>query len=128
VDIFEKVSVLFNSSGYVVNSAIDGAIQMKSYLEGNPQLQLGLNEDLVVGRRGGPGMILDDCNFHECVDLKEFEDFKRLLIKPPDGEFVVMNYRITGDYQTPFRIFPFVEELGPYKIEFTIKIRACFPA
>eukprot|EP00362_Geleiidae_sp_MMETSP1317_P001641 CAMPEP_0201282994 /NCGR_PEP_ID=MMETSP1317-20130820/7237_1 /ASSEMBLY_ACC=CAM_ASM_000770 /TAXON_ID=187299 /ORGANISM="Undescribed Undescribed, Strain Undescribed" /LENGTH=50 /DNA_ID=CAMNT_0047597573 /DNA_START=1 /DNA_END=150 /DNA_ORIENTATION=+ len=50
-------------------------------------------------------MILDDCNFHECVDLKEFEDFKRLLIKPPDGEFVVMNYRITGDYQTPFRIF-----------------------
>ena len=34
--------------GYVLNSTIDGCIQMKSYLSGNPGLRLALNEDLVV--------------------------------------------------------------------------------
>ena len=31
VDVFEKISVLFNSSGYVINSSIEGCIQMKYY-------------------------------------------------------------------------------------------------
>lgn len=50
VDIIEKLTVLFNSNGYVVNSAIDGTIQMTSYLSGNPELRLALNEDLVIGK------------------------------------------------------------------------------
>lgn len=29
VDIYEKISITFNSNGYVLNSAIDGTIQMK---------------------------------------------------------------------------------------------------
>ena len=33
VDIVEKLSITFNSSGYVQNSAIDGSIQVKSYLK-----------------------------------------------------------------------------------------------
>ena len=44
------MTVLFNSNGYIVNSAIDGFIQMKSYLLGNPELRLAFNDDLVVGR------------------------------------------------------------------------------
>ena len=56
--------------------------------------------------------MLDDCNFHECVDLRDFEAMKTLTINPPDGEFLVMNYRINGDYATPFRIYPFVDELS----------------
>ena len=50
VDIFEKLSVLFNSNGEVINSSIDGVIQMKSYLRGNPGLRLVLNDDLHVGQ------------------------------------------------------------------------------
>lgn len=46
VDIFEKLTVMFNSNGYVINSSIDGVIQMKSYLLGNPELRLVLNDDL----------------------------------------------------------------------------------
>jgi AP-4 complex subunit mu-1 len=41
---------LFNSNGMVINAAIDGVIQMKSYLIGNPELRLVLNNDLTVGR------------------------------------------------------------------------------
>ncbi|CAG9311558.1 unnamed protein product [Blepharisma stoltei] len=129
VDILEKVSVLFNSNGYILNSAIDGCIQMKSYLKNNPQLRLALNDDLVIGRNNGNygSTVLDDCNFHECVNSNEFNEFKILTINPPDGEFVVMNYRIRGDYQTPFRIFPFVEVLTPYKLELLVKVKSCFP-
>merc|ERR1711920_84858 len=44
-----------------------------------------------------------------------------------DGEFSVMNYRITGDFRVPFRIFPFVEQQASHKIEITIKVRADIP-
>lgn len=29
---------------------------------------------------------LDDCKFHECVDLTEFERDRVIIIHPPDGE------------------------------------------
>jgi len=32
VDIFEKLTVLFNANGMMINASIDGVIQMKSYL------------------------------------------------------------------------------------------------
>jgi AP-4 complex subunit mu-1 len=128
VDVYEKITALFNVSGYLINSSIDGCIQMKSYLQENPQLKLALNEDLVVDKSsGGYGNVgLDDFNFHECVDVSEFKDYKILTINPPEGEFVLMNYRIKGEYQTPFKIFYFVDEITPYKFDFTIKIRALF--
>jgi AP-4 complex subunit mu-1 len=131
VDIFEKINITFNSSGYVMNSSIDGTIQMKSYLAGNPSLRLALNEELVVGKGTGGGNFgaveIDDCNFHECVNTETFESEKTLTFLPPDGEFTVMNYRITSDFRTPFRIFPFFELVSPHKIELIIKIRADIP-
>jgi AP-4 complex subunit mu-1 len=128
VDIIERLTVLFNSNGYVVNSAIDGSIQMKSFLSGNPELRLALNEDLVIGKGGAYGsVVLDDCNFHECVHLDEFESSRTLHFFPPDGEFVVLNYRVTADFRCPFRIYPTIEETGPYKIEMTVMIRADIP-
>jgi len=65
VDILERLTVLFNANGFVLNSTIDGCIQMKSYLSGNPGLRLALNEDLVIGKENasGYGVVLDDCNF-----------------------------------------------------------------
>jgi hypothetical protein len=39
------------AQGYVLTSEIDGTIQMKSYLTGNPEIKVGLNEDLAVGVR-----------------------------------------------------------------------------
>ena len=63
------------------------------------------------------GVVLDDCNFHDCVNTNEFELNKTIRINPPDGEFAVMNYRVTSDFQAPFRVFPFIEELSSYKFE-----------
>ena len=103
---------------------------MKSYLTGNPLLRLALNEDLVIGKNnaGAYGsVVLDDCNFHECVHLDEFETGRTLHFLPPDGEFAVLNYRITADFRTPFKLYPSLEESGTYKIDAIVVIRADIP-
>ncbi|KAG6543758.1 hypothetical protein Mapa_014942 [Marchantia paleacea] len=136
VDIIEKISVTFNAAGYILTSEIDGTIQMKSYLSGNPEIRVALNEDLSIGRNeygggfgGGVGMvILDDCNFHESVRLDDFETDHYLTLVPPDGEFPVMNYRMTQEFKPPFKVFPVIEEAGPFKAEIVLKVRADFPA
>ena len=128
VDVLEKLTVLFNSNGYIMNSSLEGCIQMKSFLKNNPQLQLAFNDDLeIIKVNAYANMGLDDFNFNESVNASEFKDSKILIINPPDGEFVVMNYRIKGDYQTPFRIFPFIEESTQYKFDFNLKIKSLFP-
>lgn len=71
---------------------------MKSYLNGNPPLRLALNEDLVIGKGENGRVVLDDCNFHDCVNTNEFDMNRTLRIQPPDGEFVVMNYRVTSEF------------------------------
>ena len=52
---------------------------------------------------------------------------KILRISPPDGEFTLMNYRVNGDFQVPFRIFPFVDESQPYSLELILKIKNTIP-
>ncbi|KAK1287526.1 hypothetical protein QJS10_CPB19g01523 [Acorus calamus] len=136
VDIIEKISVTFSSSGYILTSEIDGTIQMKSYLTGNPEIRLALNEDLSIGRTGasvydynsssGGVVILDDCNFHESVHLDSFDVDRTLTLVPPDGEFAVMNYRMTQEFKPPFRINALIEEAGALKAEVILKIRADF--
>ncbi|XP_022848821.1 AP-4 complex subunit mu-like [Olea europaea var. sylvestris] len=139
VDIIEKISVTFSSSGYILTSEIDGTIQMKSYLTGNPEIRLALNDDLSIGRGGrsiydhsgssGSGsVILDDCNFHESVHLDSFDVDRTLTLVPSDGEFPVMNYRITQEFKPPFRINSLIEEAGPLKAEVILKIYAEFPS
>lgn len=39
-----------------------------------------------------------------------------------------MKYRINGDYATPFKIFPYIEEVSSSKIEVTVKLKACYDA
>ena len=79
--------------------------QVKSYLAGNPAISLALNDNLAIGRREGGSassfgggypsevVMLDDCNFHESVSLDRFDAERTLELKPPDGEFALMNYR-----------------------------------
>lgn len=101
---------------------------MKSYLTGNPALKLILSEDVTMAESNSVGsVILDDCNFHECVNYSEFMMNKSLRIDPPEGEFVVMNYRITSDFVAPFKVFAFFETVNQYKTELTIKLKSTYP-
>jgi len=138
VDIVERLTATFNSSGYLQSSQIDGAIVVKSYLAGNPAIRLALNDDLLIGRQdsaargawGSGGTLdlvqLDDCNFHESVSLDRFEAERMLQLVPPDGEFALMQYRSTYDSKPPFRVYIDLEDdpASPNKVLLIIKLRA----
>lgn len=133
VDILERISVLINSSGYVLNSTVDGAIVMKSFLSGNPPLRMALNPDLLIGKEAakhahGGQVCLDDAVFHDCVNLSEFETGRVLSLVPPDGEFNVMTYRVAGEFRAPFRVQPYLETISPTRVDFVLKVRADIPA
>lgn len=53
---------MLSIQGYILTSEIDGTIQMKSYLSGNPEIRLALNDDLVIGR--GQGQVFGICFLH----------------------------------------------------------------
>ena len=63
---------------------------MKSFLSGEAEIRLGLNEDLLIGsdekRHGLGGVALDDCNFHENTQLELFDKERMISITAPDGE------------------------------------------
>lgn len=119
VDVVERVTCTFNASGYIVSSQVDGSVQMKSYLSGNPPVKIKLNDDLVIARRDNPygsgqadlghSVYLDDCNFHECANLESFDIDRTISLVPPEGEFALINYRTTRGFKPPFRLHTTIE-------------------
>jgi AP-4 complex subunit mu-1 len=126
VDGIERISAVFNSSGCVINSSIDGCIQMKSYLVGNPTVKIRFCDDLITNETQTHGIKLESYSFNKCVDDSNFEQGKMLLLKPPMGEFVAMNYKISQGFDYPFKIYPFLSELSNYKIEFVLKVSSMY--
>merc|ERR1711959_727073 len=46
LDVIEKLNLLVSANGSVLRSEILGALKMKSFLSGMPELKLGLNDKL----------------------------------------------------------------------------------
>merc|ERR1711868_209459 len=99
LDVIEKLNLLVSSSGTVLHSEIVGAIRMKSFLSGMPELKLGLNDKLMFEATGRPSrgkaVELEDIRFHQCVRLARFENDRTISFIPPDGEFELMSYRLS---------------------------------
>ena len=52
LDVIESVNLLVNADGNVVRSEILGAVKMKCYLSGMPELRLGLNDKVMFESTG----------------------------------------------------------------------------
>lgn len=68
---------------------------------------------------------IDDVSFNAFVQTNEF-DRRLLSLKPQDGEFTVMTYRLRGEqynHRMPFKIQPYVNVLGKMKMEIVVKVR-----
>ena len=81
------------SVGTVLRADVDGHIVMRAYLSGTPECKFGLNDKLVIdkGEKGAIDAVeLDDCRFHQCVRLNEFDSSRTISFIPPDGEFELM--------------------------------------
>ncbi|KAL7066063.1 putative AP-2 complex mu subunit protein, partial [Cryptosporidium serpentis] len=99
VDIFERVTVVLNYNGNIIRCNVDGSILMKSYLIGEPELMLGFTDNIILSddynhtsisllnTTSDLATVIDDCNFHECVDINEFLQNKIIILRPPEGEF-----------------------------------------
>ncbi|GAB1520547.1 AP-1 adaptor complex mu subunit Apm1 [Rhizoctonia solani] len=98
LDVIESVNLLVNADGNVIRSEILGAVKMKCYLSGMPELRLGLNDKVMFENTGrtsrGKSIEMEDVKFHQCVRLSRFENDRTISFIPPDGEFELMSYRI----------------------------------
>ena len=96
---------LVNSNGNVLRSEILGAVKMKCYLSGMPELRLGLNDKIMFEASGrnsrGKSIEMEDVKFHQCVRLSRFENDRTISFIPPDGEFELMSYRLNSQVFRP---------------------------
>jgi AP-2 complex subunit mu-1 len=145
VDVIEDVNLLMSGTGTVLRADVNGQIVMRAYLTGTPECKFGLNDQMVVdagstaGKEGPMGMgsgaskstraaagsvTLEDCQFHQCVQLGKFDTDRIISFVPPDGEFELMRYRAIENVNLPFKVHPIVREVGTTKVEYSIAIKA----
>ncbi|KAJ3552044.1 hypothetical protein NM688_g4365 [Phlebia brevispora] len=130
LDVIESVNLLVNANGNVVRSEILGAVKMKCYLSGMPELRLGLNDKVMFESTGrtarGKAIEMEDVKFHQCVRLSRFENDRTISFIPPDGEFELMSYRLS----TPVKPLVWVEAAVEYhkgsRVEYMVKVKAQF--
>ena len=108
LDVIESVNLLVNSNGNVLRSEILGAIKMKCYLSGMPELRLGLNDKVMFESTGrtsrGKSIEMEDVKFHQCVRLSRFENDRTISFIPPDGEFELMSYRLNSQVHLNYAV------------------------
>jgi len=133
LDVVEKLNLLVSANGTVLHSEILGAVKMKSFLSGMPELKLGLNDKLMfeaTGRqsqaRTGKSVELEDIKFHQCVRLARFENDRTISFIPPDGEFDLMTYRLCTHVKPLIWVEAVVEPHRGSRIEYMIKTRSQF--
>lgn len=133
LDVVEKLNLLVAANGTVLHSEINGAIKMRSFLSGMPELKLGLNDKLMfeaTGRqnqtRTGKAVELEDIKFHQCVRLARFENDRTISFIPPDGDFDLMTYRLNTHVKPLIWVEAVVEPHKGSRIEYMIKTRSQF--
>ncbi len=133
IDLLENMTVLFGANGNLLNSELEGVVKIRSFLKGNPELRLGLNEDISLSSaardlnyRTSGGIWLENCAFNEIVNTSAWDADRALIFKPPEGEFILLQYRVDTQltsFVPPFRVLPYLEVSDSTHAEFYIKVR-----
>jgi AP-1 complex subunit mu len=132
LDVVEKLNLLVAANGTVLSSEILGAVKMKSFLSGMPELKLGLNDKIMFEATGrsnqakGKSVELEDIKFHQCVRLARFENDRTISFIPPDGEFDLMTYRLNTHVKPLIWVEAVVEPHKGSRIEYMIKTKSQF--
>lgn len=130
LDVVESLNLLVSAKGNVLRSEILGAIKMKCYLSGMPELRLGLNDKVMFETTGrttrGKAIEMEDVKFHQCVRLARFENDRTISFIPPDGEFELMSYRLNTQVKPLIWVECVVESYSGSRIQYMLKARAQF--
>ena len=117
LDVIESVNLTVNSQGQIIKNEIMGNVKIRCYLSGMPELKLGLNDKILFDVRGRESSMatggevtisshssshsdakaveLEHVKFHQCVKLARFEQDRTISFIPPDGDFELLNYRVS---------------------------------
>eukprot|EP00656_Telonema_subtile_P016082 TRINITY_DN1847_c0_g1_i6.p1 TRINITY_DN1847_c0_g1~~TRINITY_DN1847_c0_g1_i6.p1 ORF type:complete len:310 (-),score=58.48 TRINITY_DN1847_c0_g1_i6:94-1023(-) len=131
LDVVETVNLMVSSSGSVLRSEVLGALKMRCYLSGMPELKLGLNDKIMFEQAGKSGtnakaVEMDDVKFHQCVRLARFENDRTISFIPPDGEFDLMSYRLSTQVKPLVWVEAVVEPHSGSRVEYMIKAKSQF--
>src|SRR6201992_1678312 len=130
LDVIESLNLLVSSNGTVLRSEILGAIKMKCYLSGMPELRLGFDDKVMFETTGratrGKAVEMEDVKFHQCVRLSRFENDRTISFIPPDGEFELMSYRLNTQVKPLIWVECMVESHSGSRIEYMLKAKAQF--
>ncbi|AET40006.1 Apm4p Ecym_5239 [Eremothecium cymbalariae DBVPG len=150
LDVFEHISILVNKDGAILKSYVDGSVQCVAHLSGMPVCQFGFNDYLSPSSNtqssGNDGwaeeengtkaiknaitgsVILEDCKFHQCVQLDKFDQERVIRFVPPDGLFELMKYHVRDNLNLPFKVTPMVTTLKGKSVEYRITLKSLFPS
>ena len=128
LDVVEKVNSLISHKGEMLRSEVVGQINMKTLLSGMPVLKLGLNDKIfyqVSGKTTSSKTIeMDDLKFHNCVNMNKFESERIIEFTPPDGNFVLMNYRLNIQLKPLIWVEVQINNITDTKIEYKVKAKS----
>jgi AP-1 complex subunit mu len=131
LDVVESVNILVGSSGQTLRSEICGALKMRTYLTGMPELKLGLNDKVLFENLGrnvskGRAVDLEDVKFHQCVRLNRFEQDRTINFVPPDGEFDLMTYRLNTRVKPLISVECVTHVHSKTRVEYAVRTKAQF--
>jgi AP-1 complex subunit mu len=130
LDVIESVNYLVSANGTVLRAEIIGSIKVNSKLSGMPELRLGLNDKVHFETSGekkdnpSRSVELEDVKFHQCVRLTRFEVDHVITFVPPDGDFILMSYRLNTTVKPLFWIDTNVTKHSKNRIEYLIKAKS----
>lgn len=127
MDVVEEVNLLMSQSGDVLQRDIVGRVVVRCFLSGMPECFMTINDKALTAnaierqqqQQSGDNTIvsldgtvtepagtvgLDDVSFHPSVRLGAFDAERAISFVPPDGEFVLMRYRTSGNLVPPLKV------------------------
>ena len=130
LDVIEQVNMLVSSAGQVIKSEVQGALKMRCFLSGTPDLVLGLNDKrfFEMNNQTTKRRLVDieDIKFHQCVRLGKFEDERTITFVPPDGEFDLISYRMPALSKPLFTVNIEENVRTDTRLEFTVKANTLY--
>lgn len=93
-DIIEEINVCIDKKGKSTSTDVNGRIECTSHLSGTPDIAMDFRNSNALG----------DCSWHQCVRVKRWQRERQVSFVPPDGTFILGNYRLrdVSQVQLPF--------------------------